>query len=413
MRQIASARRVFRAFLLIAVPSAVPALAQRPAAPDTGMLRAARIDSLPAPRQRAWREYLAASRTRYAADLASIQRELREVGRDTIVSAVQGPNQVINARMTDAWFATPEARRMADNILTFQTPAGGWSKRLELAKAPRRKGQNYGVEGWSYIGTFDNDATTDHMRFLARADAAKSDPRYRAAFLKGLDYTLEAQYPNGCWPQVYPLQGGYHDAATMNDDMLVHVLGLLREVERGDVPFVPTAQRDRAGAAVRGGVECILASQVLVNGAPTVWGAQSDPLTLQPVKARAYEHPSLSGSESVGVMEFLMSIPNPDARVSRAVHDAATWFREAAIPDHEMVNRNLVERKDAGPIWARFYEIGTNRPIFSNRDGIILYEWAPLEDERKYGYAWYGTWPARALAEYEKWSSGQGFEGAQ
>jgi PelA/Pel-15E family pectate lyase len=393
--------------LLLASVRGGAAHAQLPPVPaDTGLLRSARIDSLPPAQRTAWRAYLADSRRRYAADRDSMIRELRSLGRDSMVPAVEGPNKVLVPRMTDAWFGSEEARRMAENILSFQTPSGGWSKRLELEKGPRQPGQNYGVEGWSYIGTFDNDATTDHMRFLARADAARRDARYEAAFLKGLDYTLEAQYPDGCWPQVYPLQGWYHDAATMNDDMLVHVLTMLRDVERGEFGFVPAPQRRRAGEAVRRGVDCILASQVVVNGNRTVWGAQSDPLTLRPVKARSYEHPSLSGGESVGIMEFLMSIENPSPAVVDAVHAAAAWFRVAAIPDHEMVNRNLRERPGAGPIWARFYEIGTNRPIFSNRDGVILYDWSKLQDERKYGYSWYGTAPAQALVEYEAWAKG-------
>jgi PelA/Pel-15E family pectate lyase len=388
--------------MALGLSHAGPARAQESAGAGD-LLRAARIDSLPPAQRQAWREYLEASRRRLAADRDSMQRELRATGRTEVFSAVEGPNKVIVPRMTDAWFASDEARRMAEDILSFQTPSGGWSKRLELEKGPRLPGQSYAVGGWSYIGTFDNDATTDHMRFLARANAARPDARYRAAFLKGLDYTLEAQFPNGCWPQVYPLQGWYHDAATMNDDMLLHVMELLREVARGGFDFVPERERQRAGAAVRGGVGCILASQVVIDGKRTVWGAQSDPLTLRPVKARSYEHATLSGGESVGLMELLMEIPNPTPEVIAAVDGAAAWFRATAIPDHEIANRQYVERKGAGPVWARFYEIGTNRPIFSNRDGEILYDWKLLEDERKYGYAWYVTTPAKALEEYEAW----------
>jgi PelA/Pel-15E family pectate lyase len=150
-------------------------------------------------------------------------------------------------------------------------------------------------------------------------------------------------------------------------------------------------------------VGCILASQDVIDGKRTVWGAQSDPLTLRPVKARSYEHATLSGGESVGLMELLMEIPNPTPEVIAAVDGAAAWFRATAIPDHEIANRQYVERKGAGPVWARFYEIGTNRPIFSNRDGVILYDWKLLEDERKYGYAWYVTTTAKALEEYEAW----------
>ena len=53
-------------------------------------------------------------------------------------------------------------------------------------------------------------------------------------------------------------------------------------------------------------------------------------------------------------------------------------------------------------MWARLYEIGTDRPIFSNREGITLYDWNQLTDRRT-GYAWFGTEPASALRTYERW----------
>ena len=52
-------------------------------------------------------------------------------------------------------------------------------------------------------------ATTE-IQFLARVGN-------HAAVLRGLDYTFAAQFPNGGWPQVWPLEGGYHDAITFND----------------------------------------------------------------------------------------------------------------------------------------------------------------------------------------------------
>ena len=58
----------------------------------------------------------------------------------------------------------------------------------------------------------------------------------------------------------------------------------------------------------------------------------------------------------------------------------------------------------APPIWARFYEIGTNRPIFSGRDGIVRYRLAEIELERRTGYAWYGTYATALVAdEYPAW----------
>ena len=81
---------------------------------------------------------------------------------------------------------------------------------------------NQVLERFGRIATLDNNSTTSELRFLALAGDVAPDPRYRAAFLRGLEYLHAAQFPNGCWPQVYPLQGGYHDAATFNDDASVN-----------------------------------------------------------------------------------------------------------------------------------------------------------------------------------------------
>ena len=50
------------------------------------------------------------------------------------------------------------------------------------------------------------------------------------AFRRGLDYLLKAQYPNGGWPQFYPLRNGYWSHITYNDDAMAGVLELLRDV---------------------------------------------------------------------------------------------------------------------------------------------------------------------------------------
>lgn len=50
----------------------------------------------------------------------------------------------------------------------------------------------------------------------------------------------------------------------------------------------------------------------------TAWGAQHDCRTLLPCKARAFELASLSGDESVGVVEFLMSLDHPTPEIRRS-----------------------------------------------------------------------------------------------
>jgi PelA/Pel-15E family pectate lyase len=309
--------------------------------------------------------------------------------------------------MTEAWFRGDSARAMAETILSFQTPSGGWSKHVDMRAGPRTPGQSFFAEtdDWQYIATLDNNSTTSEMRFLALADRARPDPRYRAAFLRGLDYLLAAQFPNGCWPQVFPLQGGYHDAATFNDDAIANAAAVLRDVARGAFAFVPAAKRDQAAMAFDRAVECILAAQVVVDGKRAIWGQQHDPLTLAPTRARSYELASLATRESAGVMRLLMSIDQPSARVVAAVHGAAAWFRANAIYGYTYdFAAGRREQPGAGPLWARMVEIGSNRPIFSNRDGIKLYDYDRLTDRRT-GYGWYAEEPRAALRQYERWAA--------
>ena len=58
----------------------------------------------------------------------------------------------------------------------------------------------------------------------------------------------------------------------------------------------------------------------------------------------------------------------------------------------------------ASIIWARYYEIGNNKPFFCDRDGIKKYAIGEIGYERRNGYAWYGVW-AKTLLEkkYPEW----------
>ena len=71
---------------------------------------------------------------------------------------------------------------------------------------------------------------------------------------------------------------------------------------------------------------------------------------------------------------------------------------------HRPTDRIVVADPSAGPLWARFFEIGTNRPMFVGRDGIVHDHLADVEQERRLGYAWLGDWPKKLLdGEYPEW----------
>jgi PelA/Pel-15E family pectate lyase len=378
-----------------------PLLAQ-----DDGFFSPERLASLPDAERTEWLRYLDQSAEDASRDLAAMERELQRVDEEELTPAPQRRTSLFRDEPDPTWFAGDEARRIADILLSYQTPSGGWSKNIDFRKRPRRPGESFSSgSAWSYIGTFDNDATTEQVRFLGKTYLAQGGDQYREGFLRGLRFTLRAQFPNGCWPQVYPLQGGYHDAATYNDEAIPNVLELLRRIAAGEFSFVDAELQEEAGRAVGRGTACILASQVVVDGTPTAWAQQYDPLSLHPVQARAYEHASLTAGESVEVVEFLMEIEHPPEDVIRAVYAAVDWFEAVALYGLEYNHPRLIKRESAGPVWARFYEIGTNRPIFSNRDGVIVYDWHEVDEERRRGYAWYRYGPAEVLARFPQWSA--------
>jgi PelA/Pel-15E family pectate lyase len=311
-------------------------------------------------------------------------------------------------------FATDEAKQIADNILTYQADAGGWPKNVDTASKP------YTGQRDKLDPTFDNSATTDELRYLAHMVQATHDEKYRTAVLKGIDYILKAQYPNGGWPQFYPphAETPYQRYITFNDDAMVRLMRFLREVYSDKLfDFVDADRRKAANLAFDKGINCILKCQIKVDGKLTGWCAQHDEIDFSPRPARTYELVSLSGDESVGIVRLLMSLDPPSPEVVQAIDAAVAWFNAAKItgirverrPDVQAprgFNKVVVEDPSAPAMWARFYEIGTNRPIFSDRDGVAKHDLAAIGYERRNGYNWLDYWPEELLKkDYPAWKS--------
>lgn len=324
-------------------------------------------------------------------------------------------------RQKPEWYGSAEAVRVGENLLLYQRAVGGWPKNLEMAKTLTEAEKADLIDQKEQNdSTIDNGATYTQMIYLARVSQASGQARFRDAFLKGMDYLLTAQYPNGGWPQYYPRLTGYYKHITFNDDAMIGVMTLLRDIARKDAVyrFVDEPRRRNAEKAVEKGIDCILKTQIRVQGRLTAWCAQHDEITLAPAPARAYEKVSLSGSESAGVVRFLMGIEKPSPQVVQSIEASVAWFREvkltgvrvveqldtSAAPGVNSYNRVLIQDENADPLWARFYEIGSNRPIFCGRDGVIKYSMAEIEAERRNGYRWYVDSPAQLLdREYAAW----------
>ena len=308
------------------------------------------------------------------------------------------------AKKPDDWFRGAEARAAIDNVLSHQSPLGDWPMHTDTSKS------RYTSDPTEIAGTFDNRATTGELRVLARAFNMTRDDRCRDAVLRGIDHIFAAQYPTGGWPQSFPPFGGYHRHITFNDGAMQGLLELLREVAADPrFSFVDAPRREAAGRAFERGAVCIVKCQVRVNGELAVWCAQHDEETFEPRPARTFELISLSGAESAGLLRFLMSLESPGADVSRAIEAGVRWFDRAKLTGvrTEVVGGDLhvVPDPAAPPLWARFYEIETNRPFFCGRDGVKKYDIAEIEPERRNGYAWFGSGGKSVARDYAKWAA--------
>lgn len=303
----------------------------------------------------------------------------------------------------DAWFRGEEGAEVARNLRSYQSDAGDWPKNLDTSARP------YTGDRSRLHGTFDNGATVGETRFLARAFVAAGRSEDREAVLKALDHILAAQYPTGGWPQTSPPGKGYARHITFNDDTMINLMELLRDVANSDAfAFVDAPRREAARRAFDAGLACILRCRVVVHGKPTVWCAQHDEVTYEPRGARTFELASLSGSESARILALLMSLDDPSPEVVRAVHAGARWFEASKLLGIRIAaaggDRKVVEDPNAPPLWARFYDLESNRPFFCDRDGVKKWSLAEIGAERRNGYAWYGAWGQSVASRYASWS---------
>lgn len=325
------------------------------------------------------------------------------------------------------WYPTDEAVTIANQLLYYQKDNGGWEKNTDNAALLTLKERDELLKKKSEIGetTIDNRTSFTHSAYLARVITGLTTsnpnrteiPVFKVAFFKGLDYLLSSQYENGGFPQFFPLHKGYYTHITYNDDAMVGVLDFLKDIaeKKPDYLFVDEERRAKAEKAVQKGLEVILKTQVKINGVKTVWCAQHDEVTLEPAPARNFEPISLSGYESVNIVKFLMEIKNPSPEVVEAIESAVKWFEKTKITGIRLdtipvkdaprgVDRVVVEDKNAPPLWARFYEIPTNRPIFIGRDKVLKANLADIEIERRTGYSYYTNNPQKLIeVDYPKW----------
>ncbi|TYR37239.1 pectate lyase [Sphingobacterium phlebotomi] len=314
-----------------------------------------------------------------------------------------------------------EKDSLAEKILIYQLPNGAWGKQLVDRKVvnyvlPLTKELLQKIEATDEKhATIDNGATTREINILIEAYAKTQNTDYLNAARRGVEYLLEAQYQNGGFPQYYPNKSLYRGQITYNDNAMINALTVLDNLVKKTAGFEALTDdqlKKRATDAVARGVDCILKTQIVQDDSLTIWAAQYDEKTLQPEQARAFEPVSLSTSESVNIVRFLMRQPVTPL-IEKAIESAIRWFEvhdlegyrfdKTTNPKTGKTVRDLVP-DNTSVVWSRFYDIENNKPLFGDRDKSVTYDFSEISDERKNGYAWFGNWPIKLLEkDYPKW----------
>jgi len=320
--------------------------------------------------------------------------------------------------LVTAMFSAQIKDTLAEKILIYQLPNGGWGKHTS-----DKKNVDYTLKidanllkiikaADNDLATIDNNATSREINDLIKAYKTTKNPDYLKSAEKGILYLLSMQYDNGGFPQYYPNSAIYRKQITYNDNAMINALTVLYNAAEGknDFDVVDSKLREKSKIAVQKGIVCILKTQVLQKENQSIWADQYNEITLQPDKARAFEPISLATAESVGIVRFLMMQPiTPE--IENSVKNAVKWFRKNKIEGYSYnvskVNgkavRTLAEDKNS-VIWARFYDINTNKPLFGDRDGSVKYNYNEVSEERRNGYSWFGDYADKLInKEYPKW----------
>jgi hypothetical protein len=193
------------------------------------------------------------------------------------------------------------AKNVAKALIYGQHPLGGWHYFIDFDKKGLQEWyKNVAsrfIVGWEeyrhYYGncTYDDNTTQGATSFILHLYMKTFDPAYLEPLKKALNFMLISQYPNGGWPQRFPLRYEFvHDGLadytsyyTLNDNAMNNIIDVLLEAYDffGDERYLEAARR---------GGDFFMISQGSEGKA--AWTDQYD-MNLQPAWGRTHEPASL------------------------------------------------------------------------------------------------------------------------
>ena len=297
------------------------------------------------------------------------------------------------------------------NMTTWQIENGGFYKAMaDKYKSAYSGGQKseWRAKDGSDLGTIDNNATIQEMRLLAVRYKETTNNNYKVAFKtsfnKAVNFLLTMQRSKGGLPQVWPKRGNYSDQITLNDNAMIRAMVTMMDIANKMSPFdsdiIDETTRSKMQGALDKAIDYLLKAQIVNNGNLTVWCAQHDTNSLAPVGARAYELPSKSGNESMGVVWFLMNWPKQTEAIQNAVKGAISWYKKNRLKDKAFSKTAGVVDKSGSSLWFRFYEVNSDDYFYCDRDGASTktQDFMKISEERRTGYQWAGDYGSAILS---------------
>ena len=292
--------------------------------------------------------------------------------------------------LLDAYHATGDeyyyeaAKTVAQALVWGQHASGGWNYTFDFAGEESLKDwyATVGRSGWRleefqhYYGnaTFDDSCTSQCAKFLLRIYVEKYDPSLRPALDKAIGFVLQSQYPNGGWPQRWPLmydhpfqgRADYSSFITLNDDVIPQCIDFL--VQCYQTLGLPGLKEP----IYRAMYLCILLQQ----GAPYAgWSDQYYPDSLKPAHARSYEPRAISSSCTAAMVRQLMQYYRltGDTRFLQGIPAALDFIESLKLPPSEVARWGRPSSDPDAILVPRFIDPDTGVPQYVHRVGSNWY----------------------------------------
>ncbi|HYV38893.1 MAG TPA: pectate lyase [Gemmataceae bacterium] len=305
----------------------------------------------------------------------------------------------------DAWYDSFEAKEIARNVLSWQSPAGSWPQDIDTGE------NKYEGDPKELKGTFESGASTGELRYLARIFRVGKDERYGDAFDKGLKHILDAQYPTGGWPAFAPPpKMTYERHIAFHDYCQANILHLLREIANAkQYSFLRKDKRDTIRDVFERGIECMVKCQIVVKNQRTGWCALHDEVTLQPRAGSKYEPVAIYSAETASNLLFLMTVKDPSPAVIKAVHGGCQWQERVKLAGIKLAVKDgvvaVVRDTKAPYLWTQYYEIETGKSMFLTQNATVKYKFTDIEPAMRGAFMWYGPWGRDVISAYAKWKT--------